>query len=357
MKQLRIGLIGCGFIGRFHSAAIRNLIRLGLVDAEYAAVCDRDQARAQAFAATAGVRWVSTDANEIIDSPDIDVVFICVPTAAHKPLVLRAAERGKHVFCEKPLATNLADVEEMVAAVEKAGVKSGVGLVLRHSPILNVLKSQTEDPTLGRLMVIVFRDDQFFPIQGHYASDWRKDRRQAGAGTLLEHSIHDVDVLRWLGGDVQRVRGLVRNFAGHEGIEDLAVATLEFEDGATAQLSSIWHNVLGRPSTRRLELFYENGVFFLDNDFLGPIYLQTHARAAEVIPEEEVRTRYLRSLGLDEPSLAEGLRYSLEQFFFLRAVAADEQPFPDFRVALEAHKVVDAIYRSAALGGEAIDLD
>src|SRR3990172_10497849 len=96
---LRVGLIGCGLIGRFHSRAIRGLIRLGLVDARYAAVCDLDEGRARSFAEAAGVPRVTTDASEIIDSPDIDVVYVCVPTAGHRELVLRAAERGKAVFC------------------------------------------------------------------------------------------------------------------------------------------------------------------------------------------------------------------------------------------------------------------
>ena len=206
-SSIGIGLIGCGFIGRFHSIAIRSLIKHGLIEAEYVAVCDLDLSRAQSFADVAGVPRRDDRRREVIDSPDVNVVYVCVPTAGHKELVLRAAERGKHVFCEKPLATNLVDVEEMVAAVERAGVNAGVGLILRHSPILTVLKTLTEDPGLGRLMAIVFRDDQFFPIQGHYASEWRKDRTLAGAGTLLEHSIHDIDVLRWLAGEVSSVRG------------------------------------------------------------------------------------------------------------------------------------------------------
>jgi len=356
MAPLSIGLIGCGLIGRFHSTAIRRLIRHGLVDARYAAVCDLDEKRARSFAEAAGVPRVTTDAYEIIDSPDIDIVYICVPTAGHKELVLRAVERGKHVFCEKPLATNLADVREIVEAVTRAGVRAGVGFVLRHSPILTVLKSLTEDATLGRLMAVLLRDDQFFPIQGHYNSEWRKDRLQAGAGTLLEHSIHDVDILRWFAGDVRLVRGSVRNFAGHEGVEDLALAHFEFESGAQAELISVWHGVLGRPSTRRLELFFENGVFYVDHDFLGPINFQTHAKTAECLSEEEVRRRYLELVGLADPAFDDALRYSLEDYMFLTAVAEGREPFPDFAVALQAHRVVDAIYRSAAGGGREIAL-
>ena len=356
MPPLRIGLIGCGFIGRFHSRALRGLIRRGLVDAEYAAVCDTSEERARSFADIAEVPTFTTDATKVIDSPDIDAVYICVPTAGHKELVLRAAQRGKHIFCEKPLATNLTDVEQMVAAVSAARVGAGVGLILRHSPVYTVLKSLTEDSRLGRLMAIVMRDDQFFPVQGHYQSDWRKDSAIVGSGTLLEHSIHDVDVLRWFAGDVRTVSGTVRNFAGHEGVEDLALATLEFESGAQAQLASIWHSVLGRPSTRRLELFFEKGLFHVEHDFLGPIHIQTHAQIAEVVPEEEVKRRYLEGLGLTDEVFADLLRFSLEDYFFLKAVAERRDPFPDFRVALEAHRIVDAIYRSAAAGGTAVGL-
>jgi len=356
VNPLGIGLIGCGFIGRFHSIAIRSLIKQRLIDARYVAVCDLDEHRARSFGDVTDAELVTSDPHEVIDSPSVNVVYVCVPTAGHKELVLRAAERGKHVFCEKPLATSLADVEEMVGAVDRAGVKTGVGLILRHSPILTILKSLTEDPTLGRLMAVLFRDDQFFPIQGHYQSDWRKDQAQAGAGTLLEHSIHDVDVLRWFAGDLRTVRGNIRNFAGHEGVEDLAMAHFEFTGGAQAELVSVWHNILGRPSSRRLELFFENGLFHIENDFSGPIGCQKHAEDAVVVTEPEVRERYLELIGLTEPAFANALRYSLADYFFLDAIAQGREPFPNFKVALEAHKVVDAIYRSAAAAGNEVSL-
>jgi predicted dehydrogenase len=283
----------------------------------------------------------------MLDSGDIDAVYVCVPTGGHKALVLKAAERGLHVFCEKPLATNLADVEAMVAAVDRARVKAGVGLVLRHSPILTVLKELMDDPTIGRPMQIIFRDDQFFPIQGHYASEWRKDITQAGAGTLLEHSIHDVDVLNWFAGSVKSLQGHTRNFAGYEGIEDLASAHIEYENGVQAELVSVWHSVLGRPSTRRLEVFFEKGFFAIDDDYLGPIHYQLHAQNAQTMPAEEVQKRYLSGLGLSDEMFEGLLRYSLEDYFFLRACVED---------LVEAHRVVDAIYRSAAADGERIIL-
>lgn len=352
---LNVALIGCGLNGRFHSTAIRAIARRQLLDINYAAVCDLVPERARSFAEVTGAEPV-TDPAAVIDSPAIDVVYICVPTAYHKDMVLRAAAHGKHIFCEKPLATSVPDVEQMVSAVREHGVKAGVGLVLRHSPILTVLKELTEDPTLGRMMAIIFRDDQFFPIQGHYASEWRKDAAIAGAGTLLEHSIHDVDVLRWFAGDVRAVRGSIRNFAGYEGIEDLAFCYLDFENGAQAELVSVWHSVLGRPSTRRLEIFFEKGFFAVDHDYSGPIHFQAHALSAETISEDEVQRRYMAKAGVGPDAFDGLLRHSLEDYLFLKAVIEDRQPFPDFSIALQAHRVVDAIYRSGARDGELITL-
>jgi len=350
---LNVALIGCGLNGRFHSTAIRAIARRQMLDINYAAVCDLDPERARSFSDVTGAEPF-TDALQLIDSPGIDAVYVCVPTAYHKDLVVRAAQHGKHVFCEKPLATTLADVHEMVDVTEKAGVKAGVGLVLRHSPIMTVLKELMDDGSLGRQMAMVFRDDQFFPITGHYASEWRKDKAIAGAGTLLEHSIHDVDVLHWFGGPVKRVRGSTRNFAGYEGVEDLAMAYLDFESGAQADLISIWHSVLGRPSTRRLEVFYEKGFFAIDQDYMGAIDYQVHAQSAGRISEDEVRKGYLATLGLPDDVFEGLMRHSLEDYLFLKAVSEGRDPFPNFRTALEAHRVVDAIYRSAEAGGELI---
>ena len=187
--QPHIGIIGAGLIGRFHSRGVHGLTKLGLVDATYVAVCDRELERAQSFARIADLDLATADPEELIASPSVNTVYICTPTAEHKQLVLNAAAAGKHVFCEKPLARTLAGAQEMYNAVQSAGVHHQVGLILRHAPVFTVLKELISDPALGRLMTIVFRDDQAFPVQGHYASDWRGDVAIAGGGTLIEDSV------------------------------------------------------------------------------------------------------------------------------------------------------------------------
>jgi predicted dehydrogenase len=353
MATVRVGLIGCGFIGRFHSWAIRGAIKLGLVDAEFVGVCDVQEERAREFANVVGAPFITTDPQQIIASPEINTVYVCTPTVYHKELVLATVAAGKHIFCEKPLAAELADVREMCAAVQRAGVVHQVGLVLRHSPIFTVLKSLTEDPALGRPMAVIFRDDQFFPVGGHYASTWRADHRLAGRGTLLEHSIHDMDLLRWLCGEPALLRAETRFFSGREMVEDLGTVHLEFQSGALGTLFSIWHNILRRPSTRRLELFFENGYFAVDHDFFGPIHYELDDTPAEVLPEKEVRERYLALIGLTDPIFKEAPElYSLADHFFLKAVQEGKPAHPDFGLALRAHELLDAVYRSAESGRE-----
>jgi predicted dehydrogenase len=349
----RVGIIGAGFIGRFHARAVHGLIRMGLVDAEYVGICDRDEERARSFAKTAGLSLCTTNPDELIGSPEVNTVYVCTPTGSHKELVLKVARAGKAVFCEKPLARNLEEARQMLDAVTTAGVPHQVGLVLRHSPIFTVMRDLMADPALGRPMAVVLRDDQFFPIQGHYQSDWRQDYEVAGGGALIEHSIHDLDLLTWLLGGVEAVAARTRNFAGHPGIEDLASVWLRFQSGAEGYLVSVWHNVLSRPSLRHMEVFWENGYFTCDQDMFGELRYQTCATADGVLSRDEVNERYLALVGLAEPEHREALTsYSLEDYLFLRDLREGRKPSPGFEVALRAHELVDAVYRSAAEGRE-----
>jgi predicted dehydrogenase len=207
-------------------------------------------------------------------------------------------------------------------------------------------------------MTAVMIDDQFFPIQGHYNSTWRGDVSQVGAGTLLEHAIHDVDVLCWYFGPVRRVYGVSRHFAEKEGVEDLTVTTLEFGGGMVVSHVSIWHNLLHRGSSRRMTVVCENAQFrWDDNDWVGPIRADSNAlgRAAEISTEEVLR-RYIDGADIPErirdvmSTQYVGLDYTLEDYAFLRAVSEERPGFPDFDTAVYAHRVVDSIYESARAG-------
>jgi predicted dehydrogenase len=341
----RIGIAGCGTIAHAHSRSLKAIISAGLVDANVVATYDVDRERAAAFARAHGAD-VAPDADALLAG--VDAVWVCTPTSSHRPLVEAAATRSVAVFCEKPLAPTLADAEAITDAVTRAGVSAQVGLVLRTSPAFNALRTVITSRRLGRPMAIVFRDDQFFPIQGHYASTWRADVSVAGAGTLLEHSIHDLDILRHCFGEVTEVTARTANYAGHEAIEDVAVVLLSFASGATASLVSVWHGVLRRPSLRRVEVFCERGMVWLDDDFDGPVHIETTESTDVVacpppawvheLPWSDDRIRGFVS------------HYAVANRAFLDALATGRAPEPGLAEGLAAHRMASAVYRSAAEG-------
>ncbi len=350
---MRIGILGAGLIGREHLTGLRDLIDRGLVDAALAGVYDPDAERAAAARADFGIERGYDAAEALIAAPDIEVVFVTAWTGSHRDLVAACCAAHKPVFCEKPLARDLAEARAMLAAVEAAGIAHQLGLILRTSPAFGMLRQLCAEhrEALGRLMAVGFRDDQYFPIQGRYASRWRCNAELAGAGTFLEHSIHDVDLMRWLFGDFDRVLAATGNFAGHRGIEDLAAVTARLASGAQVQFLSLWHQILSRPSQRRLEVFFERGRIAVEGETFGPIELELGERPAERIEPAAVARTYLQA----NPDLLElGLQVAapqaVEDYRFLAAVAAGRPPEPGFAAGVAAHEVVAAAYRAAAAG-------
>jgi predicted dehydrogenase len=346
---LRIGLIGCGFIATLHSRSLKALQAGGLIDAAVVATCDVDRSRAEAFARAHGADVATTDPDEVVAAAD--AVYVCTPTSTHRALLEAVAGAGRAVFCEKPLATTLGDAEAMAAAA--AAVPNQVGLVLRTAPAYRALADLVHSGELGRPHAVVFRDDQYWPTQGQYGSTWRGDVDVCGGGTLLEHSIHDLDVLRWLLGDVESVTARTANFAGSPGVEDVAVATLSFGSGATASLTSVWHQVMSRPSTRYVEVLCEHGVVAVGDEYAGPLVVTTDAgpRTVHCGPPPE-----LADLPVDERWRRTIEAYAPQALGFVTAVAEGRPPAPDLGVAVAAHRLADAVYRSAGTKGSPVAL-
>ncbi len=355
----RIGVIGGGRMAATHGKATHYLTKNGLIDAEIVGVAEADDGRRAAYASASGARIATADPRELIASPEVNTIYICTPTYNHRELAIEALGRGKALFCEKPLAFNAEDAATMAEAAKRAGVTHQVGLVMRFSAVMNVTRSLVRDPAFGRPMTATLIDDQFFPIQGHYASTWRGDVAQVGGGTLLEHAIHDIDILVSFFGRVTRVHGVTRNFAGKPGIEDLSIAMLEFESGAAVSHVSIWHNILHRGSSRRIAVTCEDAQFsWDDNDWSAPIRMDAQRDGGRTeIGQDEVIARHIRIAGIEDERLRAimtpryaGQDYLLENYAFLKAVTEERPAFPDFDAAVYAHRIVDAIYLSAREG-------
>ena len=149
MTDLRIGIIGAGLLGTAHALCLLGIKGSGLINLEACTVFDPDTQKAENLVSYMGVSRTASSAQEIIEDPDIDAVFIATPTAFNKDLVLEAARNDKHIFCEKPLYIDLEGAQAMSRAVSDAGVVGGVGLVLRHSPTFTYMRSIAEETDAG----------------------------------------------------------------------------------------------------------------------------------------------------------------------------------------------------------------
>ncbi|MFZ4518735.1 MAG: Gfo/Idh/MocA family protein [Microthrixaceae bacterium] len=336
---VRIGLLGAGLIAGYHAVQLN----VAAVPNRIVAVHDPDPGRATALAAGQGAEV--TDEAGVIEASD--AVFICTWTSEHLRLAEAAARAGRPVFCEKPLGTDLAGARAVTAAL--APVPAMVGLVLRSTPALLGLREMVRDPAAGRVMNVVFRDDQYLPTQGMYASTWRGDPALAGSGVLLEHSIHDLDIIEWLFGEVDSVAALQGEFHGISGIEDSVALLARLSAGGSVSLTTVWHDVLSRPSQRRVEVFCERATLTLEGEFDGPLRRET-SDGEEVLEGDALRD-WLTARDVD-------LRSAEEQF--LTAVAAHLRGEavgrldPDPADALRAHVLADAVYRSAGGHGDQV---
>src|SRR5687767_9336194 len=175
-KPLNIGMIGYGFMGRAHSNAYRKV--WNFFDLEYRpvlkAACARNKETIQAFADQWGYESIETDWKKLLDRKDIDAVDICTPNNLHKEIAIAAAAAGKMILCEKPLAMNVAEGKEMVAAVEKAKVPNMVWYNYRRIPAVTLAKKLIEEGRLGKI----------FHYRAKFLQDWtiNADLPQGGQG-------------------------------------------------------------------------------------------------------------------------------------------------------------------------------
>ena len=218
-KELRIGLIGCGFMGRTHSNGYK---RVGDFFPTLAyspvlkAVCSRNAEKVNAFAGQWGYASTETDWKLLIARNDIDAVDICTPNDFHAEIAIAAAKAGKMILCEKPLARNLAESQLMVDAVEKAGVKNTVWYNYRRLPAVTLAKQIVDSGKLGRIFHYRANFLQDWTINANLPQGgeglWRMDAAVAGSGVLGDLLSHCIDTAMWLNGSIKDVTAMTETF-------------------------------------------------------------------------------------------------------------------------------------------------
>jgi predicted dehydrogenase len=218
-KQIRIGLIGTGFMGRTHSNGY-NRVPNFFPELEYTpvlkAVCSRDAVKVQAFADQWGYESIETDWRKLIARDDIDAVDICTPNDSHAEIAIAAAAAGKMILCEKPLSRNLEEGEAMVEAIEKAGVASTVWYNYRRLPAVTLAKQIVDSGKLGKIYHYRANFLQDWTISADLPQGgtglWRMDAEAAGSGVTGDLLAHCIDTAMWLNGAITDVSAVTETF-------------------------------------------------------------------------------------------------------------------------------------------------
>ncbi|MGC4191421.1 MAG: Gfo/Idh/MocA family oxidoreductase [Thermomicrobiales bacterium] len=229
-RPVRFAVVGTGGMGGHHA---RNLAAMPDVDLTW--LVDIDLPRAQALAAEIG-GTPTASMEEAFAAENVDAVLIALPTFLHKDATVLAAQHGKHVFCEKPIARTVEDGEAMVAACDAAGVTFMVGHVVRFFPEYERMKEILDKGNLGRIATIrASRTNP--PVMER--SPWFADIEKNG-GVVLDLMIHEIDTLRWLFGDVERVFAHGLSFLPVHEKRDYTMASIRFRSGAIAHVEASW---------------------------------------------------------------------------------------------------------------------
>ncbi|HWB97310.1 MAG TPA: Gfo/Idh/MocA family oxidoreductase [Bryobacteraceae bacterium] len=370
-KQLNIGMVGYGFMGRTHSNAFCQVNHF--FDLEYQpvlrAICGRDAGRAGKFAEQWGYASVETDWRRLLDRKDIDVIDIASPNDTHAEIAIAAAKAGKAVLCEKPLGRHAAEAEQMVAAVEEAGVANMVWYNYRRVPAVVLAKQLIEQGRLGRIFHYRAKFLQDWTIsrdlpQGG-AGLWRLDVNVAGSGVTGDLLAHCIDTAMWLNGGIDQVTAMTETFIKERthtltgkvervGIDDASAFLARFANGSLATFEATRY-ARGHKALYTLEINGEHASIFWDLHDLHRLQFFDH--------RDEGALRGWRSIHItdgDHPYMKHwwvpGLQIGYEHTFihqaadFLEGLAKGSVPGPSFRDGLATDYVTDAVLRSAESG-------
>jgi predicted dehydrogenase len=370
MKQLRIGMIGYGFMGRAHSNAYRKVNNFFDLKHQVVlqAACARDGAKVKAFADKWGYASTETDWKKLIERDDIDAVDICTPNNTHAEIALAAAKAGKMILCEKPLSMNGPEGEKMVKAVEKAGVPNMVWYNYRRVPAVTLAKHLIDEGRLGRIYHYRAKFLQDWTISTDLPQGgpglWRLDVKAAGSGVTGDLLAHCIDTAVWLNGGMNTVNAMTETFVKERkhtltgrvekvGIDDACAFLARFNNGSLATFESTRY-ARGHKALYTFEINGEHASIFWDLHDLHRLQYFDHRDEGKL---RGWRSIHVTDAGGEHPYMDKwwvpGLQIGYEHSFvhqvadFVDSLGKKKPAGPTFKDALETQYICDAVLKSA----------
>jgi predicted dehydrogenase len=354
-KRLNIAMIGAGFIGKVHSNAFRQVSHFFDIpyDVRCQVICGRDRVKVEAAASRWGWSEVETDWQKIIARKDIDAVDIAVPNALHSAIAIAAAEAGKIVLCEKPLASSVEEAERMTKAVQRT--PNMVWFNFRRVPAVVFAKQLIAEGCLGQ----VFHYRALYLNQSgndpSKANTWRYKKSDAGMGAAGDLLSHSIDIALYLNGPIRELSAMMHTFAPGRDVDDATLLMARFANGSIGTFEATRYGV-GCQNRNTFEVNGSKGMlaFSLDQmnqlDFVDatePAGLQGRRSIAATGLDHPYGKNFWKpghDLGYEHPFIA-----TLADF--LDSVARQEPFHVNFEDALAVQRILHAVELSSASGG------
>jgi predicted dehydrogenase len=338
-RTIGFGIIGCGTIAPWHADSVARIEGAKLV-----AVSDVVEEAARKMGQKYQVDWY-TDYQQMLARKDVDVLCILTPSGMRKEIVLEAAEAGKHVVVEKPIEVTLERIDQMIGACEQAGVKLAVIFQNRFLPAARKVKEAMEKgklgkPILGDAYIKWHRTQQYYDSGG-----WRGTWRYDGGGALMNQSVHTIDLLLWIMGPVESISAKIATLAHKIEVEDLAVATLRFTNGALGVIEG--STAISPGFSSRLEIHGENGSVILKGEQVVTWEFKDDEQIPLPFPLKKEA-----SGGQADPTNFGVEGHHLQLKDMVDAVNTGREPLVNGREGRKAVELIQAIYRSAKTGKE-----
>lgn len=371
MKDLRVAVIGYGFMGRTHSNAYKRLTDFFPVSHRpvLQVACGRDAEKTAAFARNWGYQRVETDWGKAVTAQDVDLVDICTPNDSHQEIAIAAARAGKMILCEKPLARTVEEALPMVQAVESANVPNMVWFNYRRVPAITLAKQLIEEGRIGKPYHYRASFLQDWTISADVpqggAALWRLDVKAAGSGVTGDLLAHNIDTAMWLNGPITRVVARTETFVKERmhqltgkvepvGIDDACLFLCEFANGSLGLFESTRY-ARGHKALKTLELNGAEGSVAFDLEEME--YLdyfdyksESHVRGWRRIHVTNGEHPYMNRYWV--PGLVIGYEHTFLNALadFVHGLETGEKVQPDFRNALQTQRVCEAVLTSAREG-------
>jgi UDP-N-acetyl-2-amino-2-deoxyglucuronate dehydrogenase len=329
VKKLNIGIIGCGRIAYKHAEAIKKNEKANLL-----CVCDIIEERAREYKDKYGAEAHFTDYRKMLEYSGLDVVNICTPSGMHAEMGIAAAQAGKHVIVEKPMALSLKDADDLIEACDESGVKLAVCFQNRFNPPVQKLRRALEEGRFGKLTHASAIVRWFRPQDYYDQAPWRGTRAMDG-GCLMNQSIHNIDLLQWMMGPVESVFGYTATNLRKIECEDVGVAVLKFKNGALGVIEAST-TIYPENLEETLNIFGEKGTVVLGGIAVNKIETwkfadSTDENGAIDQHQQDVPNVY----GFGHEALVED---------FINAVINNSEPYITGREGRNALEIVLSIY-------------